>query len=93
LRADSARERWDGFWCGDDYVARRTDLLDGSVHWFRVVDVASPMRVASTRARGARVLAFRAPRRMRDARQMLVFYSRSGRRPILIGTSRRAGPR
>jgi hypothetical protein len=83
LRADSALERWEGFWCVSDegyYV--RCVRSDNSEQWYRVADeVAHEIT-------GARVLPFRRRMVTQDARQMLLV-SRPGQRPILVGTSRR----
>jgi hypothetical protein len=83
LRADSALERWEGFWCVSDegyYV--RCVRSDDTEQWYRVSDETAKEII------GARVLAFRRRRVTQNARQM-VLVSRPGQRPILIGTSRR----
>jgi hypothetical protein len=85
LREDSADERWDGFWSVTDegYYARCTTIEGES--WYRLVDQPN---VARPGRREARVLTLR--RRNGDTvRQMVVLYSGTGRRPIIVGTSRR----
>lgn len=95
LRADSAHERWDGFWSDLDgrYYTRCTRHT-GSEQWYRFGEesagAASRVSVRETRVLPLRLRgrALGAERVQSNARRMLLL-SRDGGRPILVGTSRR----
>ena len=86
LRADTAREWWDGFWCdGDERYYTRCSRFDGSTQWYRFADEET--RESLSRVR---VIPFPVQPRSEDAtRQTLFLWSPSGRRSMLVGTSRR----
>lgn len=100
LRADSAHERWEGFWSvSDEGYYTRCVRDDGSQQWYRVADEVSnesitdsrviPFRRRKVTHDSRRTLTFDVPRTLtHDARQMLLI-SRPGQRPILVGVSRR----
>jgi hypothetical protein len=99
LRADSALERWEGFWCVSDegyYV--RCVRSDDSEQWYRVADEDA------NETTGARVIPFRrrkvtqdvrrklmydVPRTLTDDARVMLLVSRPGQRSMLVGTSRR----
>lgn len=84
LRADSAHERWEGYWSvSDEGYYARCACDDGSEQWYRVAD-----EVTNESLTDSRVIPFRRRKVTYDARQMLLI-SRPGQRPILVGTSRR----
>lgn len=97
---DSAHERWEGYWsvANDGYYARCI-RPDGSEQWYRFADELSGERVAEARVIPLRPRLTRDVRRTltcdaqgaltRDTRQMLLVSAAKGRRPILIGASRR----
>lgn len=86
MRADSAHERWEGFWCiADEGYYARCLRSDGSEQWYRFADEV-PRKVVKVVAE-TRVLRLR-PRARDDGRRMLLLGSRNGR-AILVGTSRR----
>ena len=84
LRADSAYERWEGYWClADEGYYARGVRADGTEQWYRIGDEALCARVEP------RLLTLR-PRIARHAHtRMLLVRPSEGRLPILIGTSRR----
>jgi hypothetical protein len=88
LRTDSALERWEGFWSVDDdgYYTRCIGA-DGNSHWYRIADEAARKPVLE-----ARVLPLR-PLHGREfpvTHRMLLLSPADGRRPILVGSSKRA---
>ena len=90
LRADSACERWDGFWCvSDEKYYARCVRDDSSEQWYHFADETSRERVAE-----ARVLPLRRRGVVKyDARRTVMWLSSSYRgRPILVGVSRRGSP-
>ncbi len=87
LRADTAGERWEGFWStADEGYYTRCSYADGSDAWFRLVDEA-PREERFERPR-SRVIKFSSNRAGADVVAMRLMAAR-GRRPILVGTSRR----
>ncbi|HEY8176028.1 MAG TPA: hypothetical protein VIF32_10065 [Gemmatimonadaceae bacterium] len=98
LRVDSVHERWEGYWSvADEGYYARCVRADGSEQWYRFAhedsreNVADP-RVIPLRPRLTRDVR-RTPRRDEPRtpsdRQMLLVTAAKGRRPILVGTSRR----
>ncbi|HJQ20471.1 MAG TPA: hypothetical protein VJ867_09005 [Gemmatimonadaceae bacterium] len=91
LRADSAQERWEGFWGVENeaYYARciRTD---GSDQWYRLVDAdhADAEYAGGAEHDAPRVLILRrAGVRRDDTRRMAISHARRGR-TIMVGTWR-----
>lgn len=87
LCADSATERWEGFWCLEDDRYYTRCVRDGSrEQWFSIVDESPRARIRETR-----VLPLR-PRGGREypvTRHMMLVTPVDGSRAILIGGSRR----
>ena len=87
LRADSPQETWEGFWClTDDVYYTRCTGSDGREYWFRMAD-ESPREESWERHR-ARIIKFSSNRVGADVVAMRLMTAQ-GRRPILVGTSRR----
>jgi hypothetical protein len=87
LRADSAQEKWDGFWSlADEGYYTRCTHADGRECWFRLADEA-PRDEPSGRFR-AGIIKFSSSRAHDDVVTMRLMAAH-GRRPILVGTSRR----
>lgn len=87
LRADSPQETWEGFWCiADEGYYTRCTHADGHECWFRLAD-ESPREEHSDGPR-ARIIKFSSSRAHEDVMAMRLMAAR-GRRPILVGTSRR----
>jgi len=86
LRTNTAQEWWDGFWCdGDERYYTRCSRFDGSTQWYRFADEET--RESLSRVR---VIPFPSqPRTEPETRQTLFLWSPSGRRSMLVGTSRR----
>jgi hypothetical protein len=87
LCADSARERWEGFWSVEDDGYYTRCVRADAESWYRVVDEAPRARV-----RDARVLPLR-PRNGREfpvTHRMLLVTPGDGQRAILVGGTRRA---
>ena len=85
LRADSARERWEGYWCiADEGYYTRCVGPDGSDQWFRFADEDTRVALAE-----ARVLTLRPKDTKHLHTRMVLLRPSQGRRPILVGTSRR----
>jgi len=85
LRADTAHERWEGFWSvTDESYYTRCVRTDGTEAWFRFADEETRLVVADER-----VLTLR-PRHARHLRtRMLLLRPSASRHTILVGTSRR----
>jgi hypothetical protein len=87
LCADSAIEKWEGYWClADERYYARCVRADGAEQWFHLVDEAPRPRV-----REPRVIPLR-PRQGREfpvTRHMMLVTPADGSRAILIGGSRR----
>ena len=78
MRADSAQEQWEGFWClGDERYYTRCVRADGGEQWYRIDDT-----------RSAKVLPFR--RTLTQDVRRTVMLGRYGQRCILVRTSRSA---
>ena len=87
LRADSEQESWEGFWCvSDEGYYTRCTYADGRECWFRLADEMP--RDEYQDARRARVIKFSSKRAGEDVVAMRLL-GVQGRRPILVGTSRR----
>jgi len=86
LRADSADERWDGFWSVADerYYARCT-RTDGTEHWFRLVDEMPGADEAFATAR-----MFKFPSRFAGRTTVSMRLLGTGKHAILVGTARRS---
>jgi hypothetical protein len=84
LRADTAQERWEGFWGVENeaYYAR-CERPDGSRQWYRVVDEAPEIERADPKVLVLR----RAGVRRANVSRMAVGHR--GSRTILVGTSQR----
>ncbi|MEX2178792.1 MAG: hypothetical protein WD801_08795 [Gemmatimonadaceae bacterium] len=83
LRADSAQERWEGYWCeGDEGYYARCVRTDGTEGWYRVADedVIGSIPVHRALTPGA-------------PRACHLRWSKLGARSILVGTSRRRAAR
>lgn len=85
LRADTVRERWEGYWCDTDegYYARCVGP-DGTDQWFRFGEEETRLAVADER-----VLTLRPKDAKHLHTRMILLRPSQGRRPILVGTSRR----
>ena len=89
LRADTAEERWEGFWCdADERYYTRCARADGTESWFRLVDAipADDAAVATARI-------FRFPSSLTAGRAMMSgmrLRADAAMRPVLVGKSRRA---
>ena len=87
LRADSPQEKWDGFWCvADEGYYTRCTYTDGRECWFRMADETP--RDDHFDGPRARVIRFSSKRATEDVVAMRLISSR-GRRPVLVGASRR----
>jgi len=85
LRADSAQERWEGYWgVADEAYYARSVRTDGTDQWYRLADEGSALA-----DRGARILPLRRPGASRSNVSRMAVFSRAGERTILVGTSRR----
>jgi len=87
LRADSAQERWEGWWdVGDESYYARSIRADGSDQWYRFADERcdAPEGRADTR-----VLILRRPgvRRASSARMAVIGRANGG--TMLVGSLRR----
>ena len=95
LRADSVQERWEGFWSvADEHYYTRCVQVGGAEQWYRLVD--EPPRDESRHWSDSRAIKFSsgsgAPCAQVTAVGMRLLAAR-GRRPILVGMSRRRGGR
>ena len=87
LRADSPQETWEGFWCvADEGYYTRCTYTDGRECWFRLAD-AAPRDEHYERSR-ARIIKFSSSSAHDDVVTMRLMAAH-GRRPILVGKSRR----
>jgi hypothetical protein len=87
LRADTEQETWAGFWSltDDAYYTCCTDAA-GREYWFRMAD-ETPRDDSWDRPR-ARVIKFSSSRAAEDV-VMMRLMTAQGRKPILVGASRR----
>ena len=87
LRADTPDERWEGFWCdADERYYTRCTRRDGAEAWFRLVD-EMPLDDA---AAGVRIFKFPSSSAAKITVTGMRLLGNSGKRPILVGTARRA---
>lgn len=87
MRADSAQERWEGWWdVSDESYFARCVRADGSDQWYRVAD---EQRSAPDERSDARVLILRRPgvRRAGSARMAVIGRANGG--TMLVGSIRR----
>ena len=86
LRADSERERWDGFWSEDERYYARCTRWDGSEQWYRIEDTRG---VIQFRRRGLQPrVSAGVPRG-----SAMIVSTRAGGGSMLVGTWRRRGAR
>ncbi|HEX7938800.1 MAG TPA: hypothetical protein VF483_07380 [Gemmatimonadaceae bacterium] len=87
LGTDSPQETWEGFWCiADEGYYTRCTYADGRECWFRLADEA-PREDRYDRVR-SNIIKFSSTRAHDDVVSMRLM-AVHGRRPILVGASRR----
>jgi hypothetical protein len=88
LCADSATEKWEGFWClADERYYTRCVRDDGAEQWYHLVDEPPRAQIRETRVLPLRP---RGGREFPVTRHMMLVTPADGSRAILIGGSRRA---
>jgi hypothetical protein len=86
LRADSAQERWEGYWdVSDESYYARCVRADGSDQWYRVADEHHEATVRGD----ARVLVLRRPGITRAGVARMAVVGRANGGTMLVGTWRR----
>jgi hypothetical protein len=88
LRADTAQERWEGFWSvADEHYYTRCNRVDGGEQWYRLVDEAP--RDESRHWGDVRVIKFSSRPAPQPTVTGMRLIAARGRKAILVGYSRR----